>query len=92
MSIKSVAAVCSLGMAQAAVVIPFAIEITSSPYAAGFGAWSLNGPTSTTQGWAVDAGSTYSSGADAVAGEYTWSLSGIAGGIGSISWALSVGA
>lgn len=88
--LRTLSIACSLGTASAAFALPFGIQITSSPNAAGLGVWSLSGPSSAAETWAVDFGGTYSSGADVVAGEYTWSLFGGAIGVGSVSWTLTL--
>lgn len=88
---RTLAVMCALGAAPSAFAIPFGIQITASPYVAGGGSWSLSGPTSASDVWAVGFGGSYSGGADVVAGQYTWNLFGGGVGLGSISWVLTLG-
>lgn len=85
-TLRAVALVCFLAGPPSAFAIPFAVEITSSSYAAGLGTWSLTGPTSTADTWIVGFNDSYSGGADVVTGDYLWSLFGGGIGFGAISW------
>jgi hypothetical protein len=77
-----------LAFAPAAFAIPFSIEIKSSELAAGGGVWSLSGPTSASDSWEVGFGDTYNGSAEIAAGSYTWNISGLGVGLGTISWTL----
>ena len=90
-TLRIAAAAASLALTPSVFAIPFGIEISATPLAAGMGVWALNGPTTVTDTWAVNFGGTYSSSADVLAGEYTWSLFGGAIGVGTISWNLTLG-
>jgi hypothetical protein len=89
-SLRIAAVVASLALSPAVFAIPFGIQITSTPLAAGLGTWSLSGPTSVGGAWAVDFGGTYSAGADVLAGDYTWNILGGAVGFGTVTWTLSL--
>lgn len=89
-TLRIAAVAASLAITPSVFAIPFGIEITSTPLAAGLGTWSLNGPTSVGGVWAVDFGGSYSASADVLAGDYTWSLLGGAVGVGTVAWTLSL--